>query len=547
MKEITTDKAAWIKLQKGINQLANTVGLTLGPGGANIILEKPGSMYQISKDGFTVARDIGLPDVLENLGAHLVKEAASKTVDSAGDGTTSSTILAQAIFNAGLKKVIPRWPWMKGAQRSHIKRGIEAAVKDVVANLKALSQPIETGDVFKIAKISSNGDDAIATLINDSLGRVGKDGMVSVEDTHGVDSFVKIVEGVQFDRGYLSPYFVSDQAKMMAGLKNAEVLIVDGSIEKFREQLLPLLEKRKKRGYDRPLLIIADAVIGEALATLAFNHHNGNMACCAVESPDFGDSRKEVIKDFAALTGAKVISKEIGLKLENAGLDVLGTAQRVQVSQWTTTIIEGGGKKEAIDARVEVIRRQLDDANPQAQVKLKDRLARLLNGMAVVYVGGTTEIEIREKKDRIDDALNATKAALDEGVVAGGGIALVRVHERMKDGVAKTIGRSVLANSRNGLSKDECIGYDILVDALKIPFLTIVSNVEEDPAKAYAKVIKSLNPAYGFNAKTRVYEDLIVAGVIDPTKVTRLALENAASVAGMLLSTKAVVSFLKTK
>lgn len=547
MKDITFDREAWKKLQIGINKLSDTVGATLGPGGANIILEKPGSLYQITKDGISVARDIGFSDPLENLGAAIVKEAASKTATDAGDGTSGSTILARAIFNAGLKKIIPRWPWIRGVQRSHIKRGIEAATIDVVANLKALSQPIQVDDVYKIAKISSNGDDGVAKLINDSIGRVGKDGIVTVEDHQGTDSYVKIVEGVRFDRGYLSPYFVTNQSKMESDLKNCEVLIVDGNVEKFREQLLPLLEKRKKRGFDLPLLIVADDVLGEALATLAFNHHNGNMACVAVQSPDFGDSRKETIKDLAALTGAKIIAKETGLTLAQAGIDVLGSAHRVRVSQWHTTIIEGAGKKEVIDARVEVIRRQMEDANPQAQVKLKDRLARLLAEMAIIFVGGQTEVEINEKKDRLDDSLRATKCALDEGVVAGGGIALVRVHERMKDGSAKSIGRSLLANSRKGLSKDELIGYDILVDALRIPFLTIVSNVEEDPTKAYAKVIKSLNPAYGFNAKSRVYEDLIVAGVIDPTKVTRLALENAASVAGMLLSTKAVVSFLKTK
>lgn len=551
MKEITTDRAAWLKLQAGINKLASTVGLTLGPGGANIILEKPGSLYQVTKDGVTVARDIGLPDGIENIGAHIVKEAASKTAELAGDGTTSSTILAAAIFNSGLEKILPHWSWkpfgFHTAQRSHIKRGIETATKDVIANLKALSQPVEIGDVFKIAKISANGDEAIANLINDSVGKVGKDGLVQVEDTNAVVSSVKIVEGTRFDRGYLSPHFVTNPAKMEVDFKNCEILIVDGQIEKFREQLLPLLEKRKKRGIDYPIMIVAEDVVGEALATLAFNHHNGNMACVAVQSPDFGDSRKEIIKDLAALTGARVISKDLGLKLETSGLEVLGKASRVRVTQWSTTIIEGGGTKEAIDARVDVLRKQIEDANPQAQVRLKERLARLLSGLAVVYIGGQTQVEISEKKDRVDDALRATKCALDEGVCVGGGMALVRVHERMKDVTAKAIGRSLLAHSRSTLSVDEKVGYDILIEALKVPFLTIVENVEENPRKAYARVVNSFNPSYGFNAKTRVYEDLLLAGVIDPTKVTRLALENAASVAGMLLSTKAVVSFLKTK
>lgn len=547
MKEITTGANAWRQLQLGINQLANIVKMTLGPGGANVILEKPGSLYHITRDGVTIAKDIGLPGTIENLGAAIVKEAASKTAELAGDGTSSSTILAQAIFNAGLEKILPRWPWQQGAQRSHIKRGIEAATKDVIANLKALSQPIEVGDVLKIARISSNSDEEIANLINDSVGRVGREGLVTVEDHKGVESFVKVVEGVRFDRGYLSPYFISDQAKMLVGFKNAEILIVDSTIEKFREQLLPLLEKRKKRGFDLPLLIVADDVVGEALATLAFNNHNGNLSVCAVQSADFGDSRKEMLKDLAAITGAKVVAKEAGLSLSSAGIDVLGTAARVQVSQWSTTIIEGGGKRDIIDARIEVIRKQMEQATPQAVEKLKERLARLLNGLAVIYIGGQTDAEIREKKDRVDDSLNATKSALEEGVVAGGGIALLRIYERMKDSTSKAIGRSLLARNRTKLSKDELTGYDILIESLKVPFLAIVENVEEDPIFAYTQVTKSLNPAFGFNAKSREYEDLIKAGVIDPAKVVRLSLENAASVAGLLLSTNGIVSFIKTK
>lgn len=553
MKNITTGLTALKQIQSGINKLANIVKKTLGPGGANIILEKPGSLYQITRDGVTVARDIGLPETLENLGAHLVKESASRTVDTVGDGTSTSTILTQAIFNEGLKAIFPHWPF-RGAQRSHIKRGIEAAVRDVVACLKTISQPIEMGDLFKIAKIAANSDESIAHLINDSVGKVGREGLVSVEDVKGTDSFVTLVEGVRFDRGYLSGYFVTNQAKMESDLANVEVLIFDGIISKFREQLLPILEKRRKRGFDLPLLIIAEDVNGEALATLALNHHNNSqdshmgMAVCVVQAPDFGDSRKESLKDLAALTGGKVIAKEAGLTLEKAGLEVLGTAKRVRTTQWHTTIIEGGGGKESVDARVQVIRQQIEESNPQAVVKLKERLARVLNGMAVINIGGVTEVEIREKKDRVEDALMATRAALEEGVIIGGGMCFVHIHERLKDainhGSAGTV--SLLTSNYSGLTDDEITGYRILIDALKVPFLTIVANVEENPIKAYKKVV-TLGADWGFNAMTREYEDLTKAGVIDPTKVARLALENAASVAGILLSTDGVVSFAKTK
>lgn len=524
-KEITLNEEAWKKIQSGVNKLADVVAVTLGPGGSNVILERSGGGQYVTKDGVTLAREVVLEDLLENIGAMIIKEAANKTMEKAGDGTSTSTILARALFNGGVKNVT------SGANRMDIKKGIEIGVQEVVAQLKALSQPVEDGDLLKVATISANGDDVIGKLINEAVGKVGKDGLITVEDTHGIESYVKKVEGTRFDRGYLSPYFVTNPQKMEVEFHNCEVLIYDGIIEKFREQLATILEKRKQRGFDLPLLIIAEDVMGEALATLALNHVKGNLAVCAVQLPDFGDTRKENMKDIATLTGATPITKELGITLQTANLNVLGSAEKIRVTQWNTSIINGRGDKDALDGRINMIKEQMTDANPQALVALKDRYVRLVNGMAVIYVGGTTDVEIKEKKDRIDDSLQATRAALEEGVVVGGGMAYIRA---LSNVIHKP---QVNADTRTGV--------ELLYDCLSIPLKTLAENAGVSGDVAYMKVVENDSPTWGFNARTLVYEDLIAAGVIDPTKVVRLALENAASVAGMLLSTKAVVSNVK--
>lgn len=522
MKEITYDEQAWKKIQEGVNKLANIVKTTLGPGGTTVILEKAMGQQHITRDGVTVAREIILEDPVENIGCSIVKEAAEKTVQHGGDGTTTSTVLAQAIFNAGYKNV------SAGAKRADIKNGIDLAVKHVVEVLKNLSKTVEGEDILKIATVSANGDVETAKLINEAITQVGKDGIVTVEDTKGVDSFTKKVEGMRFERGYLSPYFVTNQEKMECEFRNCQVLIYDGRIENFRE-LIPLLDKVRKTqdGGQYPLLIIAEDVVGNALGTLAMNHIQQRMSVCAVQSPDHGDSRKEQLKDFAALTGATIIAKELGLTLNTAKPEVLGMADKVRVSQWNTTIIDGHGKPEDIMGRIEVIKEQMNDANEHALVKLKERYARLVSGLAVIYVGGTTDIEIKEKKDRIDDALQATKAALEEGVVPGGGVAYVRAYEALK--------------GRSGLTGDKLTGYNSLLECLTVPFKTIVENTGANGDVVYSN-IAGKQETYGYDSRSGEYTDMVASGIIDPTKVSRLAIENAASVAGMLLSTRAVVN-----
>ena len=529
-KEITFGEEAWKKIQIGINKLADVVKVTLGPGGNNVILQRMGD-HHITKDGVTVARDVTLEDTIENIGAHLIKGAANKTAEQAGDGTTTATILAQAIFNAGVKNVIA------GANRMDIKKGIDIAVKEVVKSLKEISQKVQLGDVMKIATISANGDEQIGKLINDSIGKVGKEGIVSVEDTNGIESFVKVEEGTQFERGWLSHYFVTNTEKMEVDFRNCDILMYDGKIDSIK-LLIPFIDKVNRRNQARnfgaPLLIIAEDITGDALATLAMNHAKNNGAYCCVQSPDYGDGRRESMKDFAALTGAPIVAQELGLSLNTATPDVLGVADRIKVTQWKTTIIGGHGKQEDIDGRVLTIQEQMKDTNFQAQVKLLDRLARLKAGIAVIYVGGQTDVEIREKKDRIDDALQATKAALEEGVVIGGGMAYIRALEQIE---------SYLLREDNA---DQKTGIRLLYESLRIPMMTIADNAGISGEVAYNEV-KFKQYSYGLNARTLKYENLIESGVIDPTKVARLALENAASVAGMILTSKAVISLLKPK
>lgn len=531
-KDITFEEEAWKRIKAGVDKLANVVGSTLGPGGNTVILERLAGNQVITKDGISVARDIILEDPLENIGAMIIKEAASKTADLAGDGTTTATILAQAIFSAGVKNITA------GAKRMNIKRGIDLATKAVVEELKKIAKKVEPGDVLKIATISSNGDEEIARLINESVGVVGNDGIVTVDDSRGFDSYTKKVEGLRWDRGYLSPYFVTNQEKMECEFRNCDVLIYEGRIESIKE-VLPLIEKIRARdqakGVAFPLLIIAEDVTGDALATLALNHLQQRMSVCCVNSPDYGDSRKESLKDIAALTGATIIARETGITLKTAKPDVLGQADKIRVSQWTTSIIEGKGDPEQIKGRIATIKEQMNDANPQALVMLKHRYARLTSGMVVIYVGGTTDIEIKEKKDRIDDSLQATKAALEEGIVVGGGMALIRAAANVPSWV-----------DFEGDIEDMKIGWNLLLESLSIPLKTIASNAGESADVVYNEV-KSKAGNYGFNARILKYEDLMGAGVIDPAKVTRLALENASSVAGMLLTTKAVISNVKPK
>jgi len=538
-KELLFDEQALDKIQIGVNKLASIVGATMGPGGSNIMIEKSGPLPFITKDGITVCREITLEDPLENMGVAVVREAASKTVQLAGDGTSSSTVLAQAIFNSGLKVLKDSsnsWWFNKKSKRAiqiDLKRGIDIGVKAIVEEIKSIAQPVKDGDILKIARISSNGDEEIANLIKDAIDQVGRSGIVSVEDTQNLESYTKKVEGTRFERGWLSGYFAADNMRQEWDNSNVEILIYDGAITSYKE-LHPLFDKLRKTT-QKPLLLVAQDVSGEALAAMAMNHAKGLMIACAVQSMDTNHNRNEHLKDLAALTGATIIARETGISLNTADAKVLGTAERVRVSQFTTTIINGGGG-DRIAARGKVIEEEMKDANPQAMAMLQYRKARLIDGLAVIYVGGQSDIEIREKKDRIDDSLSATRAALDEGIIPGGGIAYLRALNALKNKWP------IVAN------KDQELGLKIVAKSLLEPFRAIVSNVGENPDKVLKKIqsgFSSWGSNYGFNAKTLQYCDLIEDGVIDPAKVARLALENASSVAGMLLTVKATISNIK--
>jgi chaperonin GroEL len=512
-KNILFDTEGRAKLQAGVNKLAN-------PKGRNVIIDKKFGAPSITKDGVTVAKEIELRDPIENMGAQLVKEVASKTADQAGDGTTTATVLAQAIYTAGSKNVAA------GANPMDLKRGIDKAVHAVVANLKSQSKPIgSSAEIAQVGTISANNDAEIGQMIADAMDKVGKEGVITVEEARGTETEVKTVEGMQFDRGYLSPYFVTNAEKMETEFDNPYILIYDKKVSTMKE-LLPVLEQVLQTG--KPLLIISEDVDGEALATLVVNKLRGSLKIAAVKAPGFGDRRKAMLEDIAVLTGGQVISEERGYKLENATLEYLGTAEKIIVDKDNTTIVNGKGQKEDITARVNQIKAQMETTTSDYdKEKLQERLAKLSGGVAILYIGASTEVEMKEKKDRVDDALHATRAAVEEGVVPGGGVALVRAIDAL-DAVVT-------------LNSDEKTGVQIVRTALESPLRTIVANAGGEGSVVVQKVREGSGD-YGYNAREDKYENLTAAGIIDPTKVTRLALENAASIAGLLLTTEAVIS-----
>jgi len=520
-KQVKYNVEARDTLKKGVDTLANAVKVTLGPRGRNVIIEKKFGSPSITKDGVTVAKEIELKDALENMGAQMVKEVASKTADQAGDGTTTATVLAQAIIAPGLKSVAA------GANPMDLKRGIDKAVSTVVGSLQSQSKTVgeDNNKIKQVASISANNDEIIGALIAEAMEKVGKDGVITVEEAKGTETEVKTVEGMQFDRGYLSPYFVTNTDKMEAELENPYILIYDKKISNMKE-LLPILEKQVQTG--KPLLIIAEDLDGEALATLVVNKIRGSLKVAAVKAPGFGDRRKAMLEDIAILTGGTVISEERGFKLENAELDYLGQAEKVVIDKDNTTVINGSGNSEDIKGRVSQIKAQIETTTSDYdREKLQERLAKLAGGVAVLYVGAATEVEMKEKKDRVDDALHATRAAVEEGIVAGGGVALIRASEALKD--------------LKGENEDENIGIEIIKRAIEEPLRQICNNAAVEGAVVVQKVREGKDD-FGYNARTGAYENLIGAGVIDPTKVTRIALENAASIAAMLLTTEVVLA-----
>ena len=523
-KDIKYNLDARDGLRRGVDQLANTVKVTLGPKGRNVVIDKAFGGPQITKDGVTVAKEIELSDRLENMGAQMLKQVASKTNDLAGDGTTTATVLAQAIVKEGLKNVAA------GANPLDLKRGIDKAVAATVENLKKQAQKVgnDPEKIKQVAAISANNDETIGELIAEAFSKVGKEGVITVEEAKGMDTTVDVVEGMQFDRGYISPYFVTNTEKMNAVLEDPYVLLYDKKISSMKE-LLPILEPLVQAG--RALMIIAEDVDGEALATLVVNRLRGTIKVCAVKAPGFGDRRKAMLEDIAILTGGTVISEERGYTLENSTLDMLGTARTVTVDKDNTTIVGGKGSSEAIEERVKQIRAQIETTTSDYdREKLQERLAKLAGGVAVLYVGAASEVEMKEKKDRVDDALHATRAAVEEGIVPGGGVALVRAKEAIKAVKAE--------------NKDEQTGVEIVLRAIEEPLRTIVNNAGGEGSVVVAKV-EAGKDDFGFNAKTDEYVNMFQAGIIDPTKVTRVALENAASVAGMILTTEAAVVDIK--
>jgi len=522
-KELFFDTDARDRLKKGVDALADAVKVTLGPKGRNVILDKKFGAPTITKDGVSVAKEIELNEPIENMGAQLVKEVASKTADQAGDGTTTATVLTQAIFGVGIKNVAA------GANPMDLKRGIDKAVAAVVAELKANSKPISTSkEIAQVATVSANNDEEIGQMIANAMDKVGKDGVITVEEAKGTETEVKTVEGMQFDRGYLSPYFVTNTEKMEVELEHPYILIYDKKISSMKE-LLPVLEPVAQSG--KPLLIIAEDVDGEALATLVVNKIRGALKVAAVKAPGFGDRRKAMLEDIAILTGGTVISEERGFKLENATPEMLGRAEKINIDKDNTTVVNGAGDAGAIKGRIAEIKAQIDKTTSDYdREKLQERLAKLSGGVAILYIGAATEVEMKEKKDRVDDALHATRAAVQEGVVVGGGVALVRA-------------ASALENLK-GENEDQDTGINIVRIAIESPLRTIVSNAGGEPSVVVNK-IRDNKGNYGYNARTDKYEDLFKVGVIDPTKVTRLALENAASIAALLLTTECVVADVK--
>ena len=529
-KQIVHGEESRAAILRGVNQLADAVKITLGPRGRNVVLDKKYGSPTITKDGVTVAKEIELKDPMENMGAQMVREVASKTSDIAGDGTTTATVLAQAIFREGVKTVAA------GANPMALKRGIDKAVERAVREIKKMSKPV-TGDMIaQVGTISANGDHTIGELIAEAMQKVGKDGVITVEESKTMETALEVVEGMQFDRGYLSPYFVTNQERMEAVLENPVILLSEKKIASMRD-LLPILEQAAKLG--KPILIVAEDVEGEALATLVVNKLRGTISVAAVKAPGFGDRRKAMLEDIAVLTGGKVISEDLGIKLENVKLEDLGSARRVTLDKDNTTIIDGGGNTKDLQGRVKTLKTQIEDTSSDYdREKLQERLAKLVGGVAIIRVGAATETELKEKKARVEDAMNATRAAVEEGIVPGGGVVLIRaakalekfkLFETDKDG--DVIG-----------DEDEQIGVNIVKRALEEPLRQIVANAGKEGAVIVEKVRAEKNPNVGYNAATDTFEDLVAAGVIDPAKVTRCALQNAASIAGLMLTTEALIS-----
>ncbi len=531
-KQIVHGEKSRAAILRGVNQLADAVKITLGPKGRNVVLDKKYGSPTITKDGVTVAKEIELKDATENMGAQMVREVASKTSDVAGDGTTTATVLAQAIFREGVKTVAA------GANPMALKRGIDKAVERATQEIKKMSKPVTGEMIAQVGTISANGDHSIGELIAEAMGKVGKDGVITVEDSKTMETALEVVEGMQFDRGYLSPYFVTDAETMKAVLENPVILLSEKKISAMRD-MLPILEQVAKLG--KPILIIAEDVEGEALATLVVNRLRGTINVAAVKAPGFGDRRKSMLEDIAILTGGKVISEDLGIKLENVKLEDLGTARRVTIDKENTTIIDGGGETSDLQARVKTLKTQIEDSTSDYdREKLQERLAKLVGGVAVIRVGAATETELNEKKARVEDAMHATRAAVEEGIVPGGGVVFIRA--------AKVLDKFKLFEDNEDEpagDADEQIGVNIVKRALEEPLRQIVSNAGKEGAVIVEKVRAEKNPNIGYNAVTEKFEDLVAAGVIDPAKVTRCALQNAASIAGLMLTTEALISELQ--
>lgn len=526
-KQVIHGEDSRAAILRGINQLADAVKITLGPKGRNVVIDKKFGSPTITKDGVTVAKEIELKDALENMGAQMVREVASKTSDVAGDGTTTATVLAQAIFREGVKTVAA------GANPMALKRGIDKAVERAVEEIKRLSKGVKGDMIAQVGTVSANGDLTIGNIIAEAMNKVGKDGVITVEESKTMETSLEVVEGMQFDRGYLSPYFVTDPERMEAVLENPLILIHEKKISSMKD-LLPLLEQVAKMG--KPMLIIAEDVEGEALATLVVNKLRGTLNIAAVKAPGFGDRRKAMLEDIAILTGGKVISEDLGIKLENVKLEDLGRAKKITIDKDNTTIVEGAGKHSDIEGRVRTLRAQIEETTSDYdREKLQERLAKLVGGVAVIKVGAATETEMKEKKARVEDAMHATRAAVEEGIVAGGGVSLVRA--------SKALEKFRISADGEG-DPDEQIGVNIVRRALEEPLRQIVQNAGKEGAVVVERVRSEKNENFGFNAQTEEYEDLVKAGVIDPAKVTRTALQNAASIAGLMLTTEAMVSEL---
>jgi chaperonin GroEL len=524
-KDIIYGNEARLKIKEGVDKLANAVKVTLGPCGRNVVLEKKYGPSTITKDGISVAKEIELKDSVENIGAQLIKEVASKTNDGAGDGTTTATVLAQSIYNNSLKYVT------SGANPVEIKKGIDLAVENVIAEIKNISKEIDnnSSDIEQVATISANNDSEIGKMIAEAMAKVGKDGVITVEEAKGTQTSVKVVEGMEFDRGYLSPYFVTNTEKMTVEMENPYILITDKKISALKE-LLPILESVAQSG--KPLLIIAEDVDGEALTTLVVNRLRIGLKICAVKVPGFGDRKKEILQDIAIVTGGNVISEEQGRKLENITIEDLGKAEKINISKDNTVIVNGNGNKEAINDRANQIRSQIENTKSEYdKEKLQERLAKISGGVAVLYIGASTEVEMKEKKDRVDDALHATRAAVQEGIVPGGGVTLLRCSEKIIN--------------LKGENEDQKLGINIVYKTLFAPIKTILSNAGEENIDVIINAILNNSGDYGYNARLKKFENFFKTGVIDPAKVTRLAIENAASISGLLITSDCVISDIK--